>query len=92
MLKCPNRIIYRVPVLRETTYEQIQALLEDAVLLKAAVVLMFHSIGDNGKDTWTWDRNRFERLCSFLKTEQDTGSLELCTAMQAFRALKESVN
>ena len=92
MINCPLRNIYRVPILGDTTSNQVQAFLDDVIHLQAAVVFMFHSIGNHGKDTWTWDTNKFERLCNFLNIEQDAGRLELCTVMQAFRALKESVD
>lgn len=90
MQTCPDRVIYRVPVLRSTTSGQVISLLRKAIKTRSSVVLMFHSIGRNPHDdVWTWDSKKFENVCAYLQKERDNDKVNLCTVMQVFQALQE---
>lgn len=78
MRDCPDRVIYRVPVLGDISFEQLRALTENAVRRHASLVFMFHSIAD-GDDAWTWSKDKFERLVDFLVMQRETEKIELVT-------------
>ncbi len=90
MQTCPDRVIYRVPVLRSTSSRQVICLLKKALKTHACVILMFHSIGDSRHDdVWTWDSKKFENVCNFLQKERDNDTVNLSTVMQVFQTLQE---
>ena len=78
MLDCPDRVIYRVPVLGDITFEQLRTLVEDAVRRRASLVFMFHSIADC-EDTWTWSNEKFEQLIDYLEALKERQRIELTT-------------
>lgn len=77
MRDCPDRVVYRVPVHASTSCGQIKALVDDAVRSKAALTLMFHSIGVPDGGTWSWDQRKFSELCAYLLELRKRGSVEL---------------
>ena len=88
MTNCPDRIIYRVPILRDTSGEQVISLLKSAIHSQKAITLMFHSIGEESLvDSWTWSNDKFEAVCNYLCEERERGTTELCTVKQVFQEL-----
>lgn len=85
-----KKIIYSVSVLKDTTVEQVCALVNDCIRRSNAVTLNFHSIIDNctEEDAWSWETQKLERLCSFLQEKQNQGSLHLCTTKELLKKLQ----
>ena len=77
MVDCSDRVIYRVPVLREIAFEQLRVLLEEVIRREASVVFMFHSIENHDDDTWSWDQTKFEQLIQYLLMQHEQRTLEL---------------
>ncbi len=73
-----------VPVLKDTTLEQVYGLVHEAVSRKGHLILMFHSIGrvDDKTDNWTWHWEKFLTLCTWLKELESEGVIRLCTVAQ----------
>ena len=89
MTECQDRVIYRVPVLRDTSGEQVIALLKSVIHSHKAVTLMFHSIGEESPaDSWTWSKSKFDAVCNYLLEERARGTVELYTVMQLYQELK----
>ena len=85
MENCPDRIIYRVPVLRDTSGEQVISLLKSVIHSQKVITLMFHSIGvESYTDSWTWSNDKFEAVCNYLCEERERGAVEFCTVKQIF--------
>ena len=79
MMNCPDRVIYRVPVLGDIRYKQLRTLVEEAIRKQKSIVFMFHSIDDHSDDTWTWSTSNFERLTDYLLQQREMKKLELMT-------------
>lgn len=84
-----GKIIYSVPVLRDITVTQVQAIINRCIRQKASLVLMFHSICEScdHEDNWSWDQSKFEKLCDYLVEKRDSGEVELCTTMDMYNAM-----
>ena len=80
MDKCLNKVIYSVPVLKDTSVSEIKALINYAVKYKLALVLMFHSIVEDltGHDNFSWSRDKFKELCHYISTKSKR-ELEIIT-------------
>lgn len=69
-------IIYSIPILHNTSVAQIKEIIDYAVEKNQDCVLMLHSIVAPDSvyygDTWSWDVNRFEQLCGYLKELKDS--------------------
>ena len=88
MQDCSDRVIYRVPILRDTSASQIISLLQKGIQKQQSITLMFHSIGtESSGDLWTWSNIKFEALYEYLCEKRATNSVELCTTMQVFQSL-----
>lgn len=76
-------IVHSVPVMRQATIRQIQAIILEAVKSRKNCILMFHSIVKSGepfyKDAWSWDYEKFLELCVLLKKMRKKGLLDICT-------------
>ncbi len=92
MSGCPDRLIYRVPVLADTKPEQIKGLVDDIVNRKEALVLMFHSIGGEANDPWTWDTGKFRKLCAYLLWLKSEEKIELLTVQNLVRKIEIASN
>ena len=85
---CSDRVIYRVPILRETSVSQVISLLQQGVHEKKAITLMFHSIGTESiGDPWTWSNDKFEALLQYLCDARSNDSIELCTINNVYQVL-----
>lgn len=80
-----------IPVLHQTTFNQIKTIIDYAVTSNKHVVLMLHSIVNKGEeayeDNWSMDACMFEKLCSLLKELQDSGKCEVLTTMELISKL-----
>lgn len=87
---CRNRVIYSIPVMKDTTFGQIKAIVDLAIKRRCGLTLMFHSILANtdGEDNWSWKKRDFVKLCEYLKKRTDDGSLEVMTTQNLFRSLQ----
>lgn len=85
-----GKIIYSVPVMKDTTFAQVKALVKRCMNEGGNLTLMFHSIlsDTRGEDAWTWSLRRFERLCVWLEEQQESGRLGVLTTAQLFEQLE----
>ena len=91
MTHCEDCIVYSVPVMRDTTFEEVKAIVDLCVRRKAALTLMFHSIlpDVDGEDNWSWSWQKLERLCRFLKEKKNNQTLRIVTTKDLVRILRE---
>lgn len=91
MDRCEDRVIYSIPVMKDTTFGQVKAVVDLAIRRGSALTLMFHSIlpDTTREDNWSWDRSKFEKLCDYLCAQQRSGKLTLCTTQQILDLLQE---
>lgn len=75
-----------VPIMADTTFREVEAIIDLAIRRNKMCVLMFHSVlnkGETGyRDLWTWDWNKFEHLVQYLKARQDRSELSVMTIEQ----------
>ncbi len=83
MDRCENGIIYRVPVLRDTTNKQINRIVRRCMKENKALFLMFHSVDSVAEDNWVWKEAKFRVLCQYLAELRDAGEIDLCTVRNA---------
>ena len=85
MHECSDRVIYAVPVLKDTSVNELISLIKQCVKEKGALVLMFHSIVDDvtNEDNWSWATSKFEALCDYIKYNRIT----TCTTMDMYNQL-----
>ena len=86
-----GQILYSIPVMKDATVKQLEAVLRSCVRRRGALVLMLHSIEaeDREEDNWTWRQDKLERLCDTLLTFSRRGQLEVCTTAEQFDRLVE---
>ena len=91
MDSCYDRVIYSVPVMKDATLEQVKSVVDLSVRRGSALTLMFHSIlQDTAKeDNWSWDREKFEKLCDYVCELEHGGKLMICTTQQIVDLLRE---
>lgn len=77
MHECKDRVVHRVPVHGDITFEQIKSVVDDAVHSNASVSFMFHSIGVPDGDTWMWDQHKFNQLCLYLMQLRSEDRIDL---------------
>lgn len=85
-----HKIIYSACVHKETTFEQVRALLDDCIKHNASITLMFHSILEDCKheDAWSWDKEKFIKLCEYLVNKRAMGKLEISTTKALYEMLQ----
>lgn len=85
-----DRIIYSIPVMKDTTYQELRSIIDLAVRKKMALTLMFHSITDDTKaeDNWSWSTDKLTKLCNYLNRKKNDGVLEICTTQKLFDRLR----
>lgn len=90
MDSCEDRVIYSIPIMRDTTYGQVKAMIDLTISRGCALTLMFHSILEDteGEDNWSWSRRDFQRMCDYLKKKEYDGSLEVVTTRNLLYALQ----
>lgn len=90
MDSCPDRVIYSIPVMKDTSLAQVLAIIDLAIRRKKALTLMFHSVLEDtaAEDNWSWSRGDFCRLCDCLSKWAHNGDLQLCTTQQLYDSLR----
>ena len=91
MDSCEDRVIYSVPVMKDTTFGQVKAIVDLAVRRGCALILMFHSIMPDTaqEDNWSWNTEKFEKLCDYVSALEREDKLKLCTTEQIVNLLRE---
>lgn len=81
-----DKIVYSVPVLKDVTLAQVKSIVRLCIKRRGNLTLMFHSIlpDTSGEDNWSWDWDKLDGLCSWLKEQADSGMLNVCTTAQLF--------
>lgn len=84
-----NKIVHSIPVMGDTSLEQLLGIIDSAISDRANVVLMFHSVVENtaGFDQWAWSRDKFEGLCDYICKKRNEGKLTVCTTADMFRKM-----
>lgn len=74
-------IIYSIPVLNMHSIDQVKYLIDRCQSSGKDCVFMFHSIlkpdEDFYSDMWTWDFNKFEKLCDYLCVLENEGKIKV---------------
>ena len=85
-----KKIVYSACVLKETSYRQVRTMIDLCIRTNTSLTLMFHSIlPDCGRDdVWSWDTEKFEKLCRYLVEKREAGKLELCTTKQMYEKMQ----
>lgn len=93
MFQCPDRIIYSIPVMRDAMLPEVLSVVKLAIRRKAALTLMFHSItaGTQGEDNWSWDQEKFIKLCRFLDQKRQERLLDVVTTKDIFCQLRGEI-
>lgn len=91
MHECTDRVIYSIPIMKDTTFAQIKAMIDMAVKRRCALTLMFHSVLENtdNEDNWSWKKQNFEKLCAYLQEKTDKDQLSVMTTRELYRILQE---
>lgn len=83
-----EKVVYSVPVLHPDTVKQVIALINMAEREQRDCVLMLHSILKDGEanynSMWTWDYNKFVKLCDFLVKERNANRIDIVTLRELF--------
>ena len=73
--------LYSVPIMRDTTINQLIALIEYARAIDKNIVLLLHRIKKRDEagyhDNWSWDYSKFECLLKYLYNEQLRGHIKV---------------
>lgn len=84
--KSDNYILYSIPILKDINIAEIIYLIEKAIYEERSVILMFHSVvkrgEDHHRDRWSWDYDRFLKLCKRLKYYEKQGLLRLSRTIE----------
>ena len=72
-----EKMLYSVIVLNGTYLRQVKKLVLHAVRNKKDLILCFHSI-DTDKDKWSWNPEKFKKLCQYLAFLRDRQPVKLC--------------
>lgn len=89
MTNCENRVIYAVPVLKDTTPAQLKCIINKSIKKKAALTLMFHSIvkDTSMEDNWSWSIDNLNILCDYIVRKVDQGVIICMTTREQFEEL-----
>ena len=90
MRDCEDRVIYSIPVMKDTTFAQLKAVIDLAINRRCALTLMFHSILEDTEceDNWSWKQQAFEKLCAYLKKKTNEGQLSVMTTGELYGTLR----
>ncbi|MCH5296595.1 MAG: hypothetical protein J1E85_02880 [Ruminococcus sp.] len=84
-----DRVIYSVPILKDITVLQVEAIINKCIKRGGALTLMFHSIVEDTStdDNWSWEKEKFEAICQYLAQKQSEGLLDVCTTKVLHRSI-----
>lgn len=82
-------VLYSVPILSNTSVQEIKALINLAIKKKKALILMFHSIVPDRqiRDLCDFEESKFIEICKYLKEKEDAGVLDNTTSMHIHKIL-----
>lgn len=82
-----GKVVYSVPVMKDTTIAQLKALIDLSIRRKCRLVLMFHSVLPDTvrEDNWSWPQEQCEKLCSYLVQKRECHALQIETTENLFR-------
>lgn len=87
--KIMKETVLSIPILKDTSLEEIKELVRLAEKKKWICTLMFHSIVDEQKnkdaDIWCYDYTKFERLVLWLKEEKEKNKLDVMTTADVLK-------
>ena len=73
--------LYSVPIMRDTTLNQVISLIKHAEAEERSIILMFHRIKKHEEsrynDNWCWDYTKFESLLRYLYNERLKGHIKV---------------
>ena len=76
-----NYFLYSVPIMKDTTINQLISLIEYAKSEDKNIILLLHRIKKSDEasynDSWSWDYSKFECLLQYLHNEQLNGHVEM---------------
>ena len=92
MKTCTDRIIYSIPILKDTTVSQLKAIVNMCVEKKMAVTFMFHSIKNDTslEDNWSWSTEKFISFCDYISSLIELRKLQCMTTQELYRTLVEN--
>ena len=74
---------YSVPILNPHSYKQVEYIIDKTIQKNGDIILMLHSILKNGEefydDLYSWDYDKFVKLCDYLYRQQKRGLLKVET-------------
>lgn len=86
-----NDLLYSIPIMASTTISEIKGLINMAIKKNKSCILMWHSIvpEEDIKDNFDYSKDKFEKLCYWLKRKQDEGILSLSKTIDLYMNLKQ---
>ncbi|WP_251197563.1 polysaccharide deacetylase family protein [Anaerotardibacter muris] len=86
--KTDGFVLQAVPVMKENTVSQMEAIVESAIERNAWLILELHSIEtpENQREyaeEFCWDKGKFIELCDFLNKKRNNDDLEILTVLDA---------
>ena len=76
-------LCYSVPILNPHSYKQVEYIIDKTIQKNGDIILMLHSILKNGEefydDLYSWDYDKFVKLCDYLYRQQKRGLLKVET-------------
>lgn len=86
---CTDRIIYSIPVLKDTTVSQLKAIIEKSIEKQMAVTFMFHSIKNDTslEDNWSWSTEKLISFCDYILPLVESGEMQCVTTRELYNAL-----
>ena len=73
-----------VPVLKQTSFAQLKALIDLAISRGAHLIIMLHSIKQVPEHNWSFATSEFERLCTYLAQQKAQGSIDVLPTMDLY--------
>ena len=91
MDSCEDRVVYSVPVMKDTTFAQVKALVDLTIQRRCSLTLMFHSILEctEDDDNWSWSRADFLKLCKYLQENVTRRKLDVLTTQSLVQVLQK---
>ncbi len=90
MQECPDKVIYSFPIFNALSFAYVKGIIDTAIRYKGAVTLMFHSIEPDSAsvDEWSWDSDKFRKLCAYLVKMQKRNKLDIATTRDLYNKIK----
>ena len=89
-----NFFLYSVPVMKDTTTNQLIALIEYARSEDKNVIILLHRVKKLGEagynDSWSWDYGKFECLLQYLHDEWLSGHIEMLKTQDMIKQCNNS--